>query len=784
MSKTGALLLMVILCLGSAASAQWIVQESNLPADVHAYRICAVNENVVWAAGIKSFRAPCMSFSHTVDGGEHWQAGMISVPQDSTLFILNISACDADTAWAAVGSFHLSDYAGIYSTVDGGINWVRQPSAFPFPNQGPAFVHFFNSREGLTASFGTYDGYIVMYTTSNGGIIWEPIVEANRIYIENNRSIDLLSNFSLCGNDFYTTVLGKMLVTRDKGKSWQQSTFTTSYGWPGFINMHDGIISVFLYMGSSGFMTYPMMITADGGLTWQTMTPPDISVFYASPMPGTASCYLVSGGLWGVTRPGSAFTLDNGQTWTMIDRIAHLCTEMVNRNLGWGGDGSSSKIFKWYIGPQAAIGRYPLTDLVFPLTKVGGHSLSQSVTITNYGQAPLVISEIIPGANSGFSLSYDLPKTINSLESAPVELFFAPKTSGIVSDSVVIVSSAANSPRYSLKLSGQAMSITPAQAGLLYAVSATSLYTIDPVSAKATLIGPTPLTNLHGLTIDPATRELTASSTLNTSSSYYAVQSNSAASILLQTVPVGNIRALAFKADTLFGATPTGKLYCLDLDKAEATLLGAAPGVYYHSITVHPATGILYGSMQASSGPVKDLIVTINSANGDTTLIGATGDGQATPAIAFSPSGILYGLKGTGTTLNTLITIDPSTGAATTVGSTEMSGLRALAWAPATTAVDEPAASDVQPQEFVLLQNYPNPFNAKTVISFTIPRTEHVNITLFDILGREIAVLANGPYTKGMHKITWEANSFSSGIYFYRMTAGTFSQMRKLAILE
>jgi hypothetical protein len=779
MCRTGALLLMTILCLGSAVSAQWIAQESNLPADVRAYRICAVDENVVWAAGFIPYWAPCRSFTRTLDGGMHWQAGIISVPEDTSLFIANISAHSADTAWAAIGSWDKTQYAGIYNTTDGGASWQQQTTAFPFPGIGPSFVYFFNAREGLTVGWEVRDGYMVIYTTIDSGVTWEPIAEANRVPAQPEEAPNFAS-FSVCGDDLYTDTYGKVMVTRDKGKSWQRSSsFATGYGWPSFQDRLNGISTVVL-----GSMAYPMVLTRNGGTAWEAVISPDISAYYSAAIPGTARGYLVTGGLWNLRSPGSAFTLDHGNTWTIIDRAEHLHTELLDRNQGWGGDGSSNKIYKWQIGPEAAIGRYPLTDLVFPLTKLGGRSFAQSVSITNYGQAPLVISEIIPGANSGLLLSYDLPKTINSLESAPIELFFAPKTEGVESDSVVIVSNAANCPRLSFKLAGEGMAIEPAQAGLLYAVSATSLYTIDPISAKATLIGPTTLTNLHGLAIDPATRELTASSTLTASSSYYAIHSTAATSIILQTVPVGNIRAIAFKSDTLYGATPNGKLYRLDLAAAEAALLGTATGVYYHSIAVQPATGILYGSMQASSGSIKDRIVTINPANGDTTLVGATGDGLATPSIAFSPSGVLYGLKGTGTTVNTLITIDPKNGAATLVGSTGVSGLRALAWAPGTNSVDEPLADYALPGEFALLQNYPNPFNSKTVISFSIPRAEHVRIIIFDILGREAAVLADGPYSTGMHKIALDASSFSSGIYFYQMTAGQFSQMRKLAVLE
>jgi len=76
------------------------------------------------------------------------------------------------------------------------------------------------------------------------------------------------------------------------------------------------------------------------------------------------------------------------------------------------------------------------------------------------------------------------------------------------------------------------------------------------------------------------------------------------------------------------------------------------------------------------------------------------------------------------------------------------------------------------PVEFSLYQNYPNPFNGSTVITFNLPQPGQVNLTIYDILGREIVSLADETFTAGSHTITWNAeNGLSSGIYFYRLKA-------------
>jgi hypothetical protein len=88
-------------------------------------------------------------------------------------------------------------------------------------------------------------------------------------------------------------------------------------------------------------------------------------------------------------------------------------------------------------------------------------------------------------------------------------------------------------------------------------------------------------------------------------------------------------------------------------------------------------------------------------------------------------------------------------------------------------------------KSFVLNQNYPNPFNPATTISFTLPSNSLVSLTIFDILGRKIASLVNnetlsaGNYTK-----QWNASGCSSGIYFYQLKAGTFSDTKKLLLIR
>jgi Secretion system C-terminal sorting domain/Cytochrome c554 and c-prime len=88
------------------------------------------------------------------------------------------------------------------------------------------------------------------------------------------------------------------------------------------------------------------------------------------------------------------------------------------------------------------------------------------------------------------------------------------------------------------------------------------------------------------------------------------------------------------------------------------------------------------------------------------------------------------------------------------------------------------------PQAYQLSQNYPNPFNPSTTIEYTIPEQSNVKITIYDALGKEVEVLFNGEQSAGLHRLDWNASSYASGIYFYRMNTGSFAQVKKMLLLK
>jgi hypothetical protein len=88
------------------------------------------------------------------------------------------------------------------------------------------------------------------------------------------------------------------------------------------------------------------------------------------------------------------------------------------------------------------------------------------------------------------------------------------------------------------------------------------------------------------------------------------------------------------------------------------------------------------------------------------------------------------------------------------------------------------------PKDFVLFQNYPNPFNPTTVINYQLPVTSHVVFKVYDILGRDVATLVNEVKSAGFYSVDFNASALSSGIYFYRITAGVFTQSKQMMFIK
>jgi hypothetical protein len=100
------------------------------------------------------------------------------------------------------------------------------------------------------------------------------------------------------------------------------------------------------------------------------------------------------------------------------------------------------------------------------------------------------------------------------------------------------------------------------------------------------------------------------------------------------------------------------------------------------------------------------------------------------------------------------------------------------------TDIDITATDEIVPAEYALAQNYPNPFNPVTTIHFELEEAGMTMIDIFDITGRHVRTLANTNMSAGSYDLRFDASALSSGVYFYRMTSGDFTAVKKMSLLK
>jgi photosystem II stability/assembly factor-like uncharacterized protein len=88
------------------------------------------------------------------------------------------------------------------------------------------------------------------------------------------------------------------------------------------------------------------------------------------------------------------------------------------------------------------------------------------------------------------------------------------------------------------------------------------------------------------------------------------------------------------------------------------------------------------------------------------------------------------------------------------------------------------------PLYYTLSQNYPNPFNPITKIQFSIPKTSNIKLVVYDILGNEIEELVNGKQNAGIYQVEWDASNYTSGVYFYKLKSGDFTETKKMILVK
>jgi len=264
-----------------------------------------------------------------------------------------------------------------------------------------------------------------------------------------------------------------------------------------------------------------------------------------------------------------------------------------------------------------------------------------------------------------------------------------------------------------------------------------------------------------------------------------------------------------YRIDTATGVTtqitttalylPSNMNFGLSWDKTTNKLFTVLGGWFLYSINVYTGSftfvdtfstgaritgfavnnsGSMYGLNSLSSKLVK-----INKTNGVCTDIGAlsfsAGD---VSGCDFDPlTNKLYFLIQNGTN-SEIYLVDTAT-ASKTLAATVPQKITEISFAGGNYVGINQIGTEI-PAEFKLMQNFPNPFNPVTKIKFSMSKTEFVNITVYDMLGRVVTVLVNEKLSPGNYDVDWNAADYTSGFYFYKIKAGFYSETKKMVLIK
>ena len=324
----------------------WQMQNSNFPSNVLIVDFSSVNSQVCWAVGqiYPGNATPYPGYIKTINGGENWILSSVSGIPDG--FFQQIFAIDEDTAYVTVYVESGQSSKGIYKTTNGGTTWVRQ-TAFNTSLLGPGIMHFFDSQNGVVIG----DPNLETYTTSNGGLTWNPVTMPSALTDETTLLGE--SRISAVGNTVWFPTNRRLFKSTDKGYTWTVLVNDPQYyDWLQSIAFQDNQTGIYGLKISGNGTNHIYKKTTDGGTTWDTLSNSILDNLAPSciqHIPGTSSAYIASGGRTPTMR-GVAVTYDAGESWMLIDTLGVFFINFVNNTVGWGSQWATNVVYK-YVGP-------------------------------------------------------------------------------------------------------------------------------------------------------------------------------------------------------------------------------------------------------------------------------------------------------------------------------------------------------------------------------------------------------------------------------------------------
>lgn len=385
----------IIVGATSGANSAWLPQSTGFTSQFRGILdISIVDPLTVWAVSYDGTSGTMTKdFTKTTDGGNTWIPGVIDALSNHD--VANISAIDDQTAWVAM--YDANGGGGIYKTIDGGASWNQQTSAsFSNASSFANVVHFFNANDGFCMG-DPINSEFEIYTTSDGGANWTLVPGAN---IPNPTSGEMgwTAVYDAVGDiAWFGTNTGRIYKTLDKGLNW--TVVSTGEANVSEISMNDdmnGIMMAAVYDQTSGALTsWAMRKTNDGGATWNVVNP--IGTYYKSDMaavPGVPGKVISTGVSQNPPESGSAYSLDYGATWTMLDdSIQYTMVDFYDDTTGWAGgfnlDATTEGIWKWLGIPVSSA---PVFTSTPALTVLVDSNYVYNVTVSDPFFLPLTIS--------------------------------------------------------------------------------------------------------------------------------------------------------------------------------------------------------------------------------------------------------------------------------------------------------------------------------------------------------------------------------------------------------
>jgi|WetSurMetagenome_2_1015567.scaffolds.fasta_scaffold51779_2 photosystem II stability/assembly factor-like uncharacterized protein len=311
---------------------QWVQQQTNLPVWTYPVSIDAIDENVCWAVAAKHpGTEPYLGFIKTINGGENWICDTIHTTEG---MFNTICALDGNTAYVSIKNTNIP--GRIFKTIDGGNNWVEQNALFTVLNDAPRFIHFFDADNGVAIGV-KQANYFEIFTTSDAGDNWNKVTEALMPVLSSDEDI-FCDNYTSAGSSiWFLSSASRIFKSSNKGLSWiaLDSPQSFSGGNPN-IAFEDESTGLLLADVNKPWRTI------NGGVDWEALPyNEDFSLRYICYVPGSSASYM----LFSVY--GSMYTMDCGNTYSIVDSSAHLNIDFSTPAAGWANGISFGVILKW-----------------------------------------------------------------------------------------------------------------------------------------------------------------------------------------------------------------------------------------------------------------------------------------------------------------------------------------------------------------------------------------------------------------------------------------------------